>query len=188
MNVNMFIFFLVILGCMIGLITKMTISDGVPDVNMVIFKRILLITIIFGTINMYSYVESTEFKAIVLILLVLCINVFSVFYSTGKSNYPGSYKFYIILVTSFVIISVSIMMWGATFNNIFGFSFEKDSLAGELQSDILKASQLTYEKDCPAPGKGWEKEYNKLKENDPEKAKICLSLYNRKDMEKGVYT
>ena len=136
---------------------------------------------------MYSYVKTDEFKALILVLLALCINVFSVFYTSSKANYEGLYKFKLLLVTSFVIITVSIMLWGATFNNIFGLNLDDTEIGAKIQSDIIKDSTLLYEEDCPPPGAGWEDAYNTLKTEDPEKAKRCLSLYNKKDTESDVY-
>jgi len=172
---------------------KYSISQdgGVVD-KMKILQRIFVIFIIIGFASLYSQTKDTEFKGFWLVCIVLLMNIYTVIYSTDKCKYPTLYKIKLVLWTSLVIGIISIILWYATYGSMFGMKpANKDinELTSVLTGDTLRTGELFKGViDCPDPStKEYSNKFNKLKQDDPDKARKCLSYYQTLDVDKGIY-
>ena len=123
-----------------------------------------------------------------LLCIVLLLNVYSVIYSTKKCNYPDLYKIRLVLVTSFIILLISTGVWYGTYGSVFGFKFDAAKEVAEATGTITPGEIFAGKVDCPNPSSsGYDKEFTKLKKDDPKKARKCLSYYQTLDVDKGIY-
>jgi hypothetical protein len=166
-------------------------EDGGEIKKLNILKRIFAILIILGFSSLYSQTKDTEFKGLWLLCIILLLNIYTVVYSTGNSNYPDLYKIKLVLWTSLVILFMSIGVWYGTYGTVFGFklSDEVKEIVDTIESDRVDAATLFKGKvDCPSPSnKDYSKKFDKLKKDDPDQARKCLSYYQTLDVDKGIY-
>lgn len=166
------------------------LNDDISKLKMSIVKNILIMSILIGTVILYRNVESNKIKGLLIFAIIIVINIYTVISSTKKCDLHKLYIFKLILGSSLLILVAAILIWINTFGNVFGFKLGDDVLdIAVIKTDIIKASDKLYKySDCPKKtDTNWEKKYNILKRDKPEKAKQCLSYYNRVDTESDVY-
>ena len=129
-------------------------EDGGKFIKLSVIKRVFAILIILGFASLYSQTKDNEFKGLWLVCIILLINVYTVIYSTDKSNYPDLYKIKLVLWTSLVIIIMVIPVWYGTFGTIFGFKLSEEvkEVVDTVESDKITGTVAFAGKmDCPDP-------------------------------------
>ena len=197
-QILMFFFITIIL---LGIIIKSSISQDEGEINkMKIFKKILIIFIIIGVVNVYNITDNVKHKILVMGGISILFTIFTITHSTGKycEQLPNPYKFRLILESTIYILLLSALIWGSTFGTIFGFNLLSDEGKKILSVDDYESisldsleihSGIDEDLDCPP-----ETDVINLSEETEEELQYkrdCLNYYStlnrREELDEDIY-
>ena len=198
---NIIIFFLVLIG-VLGTYYKfiLTVDEG-EDKRLKLAKRVLILFVIGGLLHIYSITENAELKQFFIVILAVIINIYSVFRSTKKCDYPRLYVIQLCMYSAFITLFIGGALWYATNNSLFGFMVINEEIKEvKEKTKSLFSSKLLGEitldrSDCPVPGSSdYTAEMNRLHNSttdaDKKKYDDCLRAEVEKnmrdDMAKGL--
>jgi hypothetical protein len=198
---NIIIFFLVLIG-VLGTYYKfiLTVDEG-EDKRLKLAKRVLILFVIGGLLHIYSITENVELKQFFIVILAVIINIYSVFRSTKKCDYPRLYVIQLCMYSAFITLFIGGALWYATNNSLFGFMVINEEIEEvKEKTKSLFSSKLLGEitldrSDCPVPGSSdYTAEMNRLHNSttdaDKKKYDDCLRAEVEKnmrdDMAKGL--
>jgi hypothetical protein len=205
MNINPFkvLGLLIFIGILCaGYYIKILDADVGEDKRIKMLKRVFILFIVIGFINIYNVTEDSQLKAFWLVVIATIINAFSVIHSTKKCHtsdgalYPSLFRFQLTIFTVIITIIMSSLLWYSTNNNIFGFlqtsSMENDNISNEVvdefesvisddQSDIISDSENVDFSYCP---KSTDDDYELVmnEELDLDQRNNCLELEVRREI------
>jgi hypothetical protein len=198
---NIIIFFLVLIG-VIGTYYKFILNvDEGEDKRLKLAKRVLILFVIGGLLHIYSITENVELKQFFIVILAVIINIYSVFRSTKKCDYPRLYVIQLCMYSAFITLFIGGALWYATNNSLFGFMVINEEIKEvKEKTKSLFSSKLLGEitldrSDCPVPGSSdYTAEMNRLHNSttdaDKKKYDDCLrqevEKNMRDDMAKGL--
>uniref|UniRef100_A0A6C0CEL7 Uncharacterized protein n=1 Tax=viral metagenome TaxID=1070528 RepID=A0A6C0CEL7_9ZZZZ len=175
----------------------LTIDEG-EDKRIKMVKRVLVLLVLTGVIHIYSITEDVQLKQFFIIILALIINVYSVFHSTKKCNFPRLYLIKLSLYSALVTFIIAGIIWYTSNNTLFGFMFSEEqseviNKATSVFTSKLIESDINFdgEVDCPDPKD--EDNYtiemdnlNNGSDADKLKYRACLEQEIRSDLKKGI--
>lgn len=203
METKQILFYVFITFILLAIIVKSSMSqdEGMVD-KMKIFKKVLIIFIIIGVLNVYNITKDVKNKILVLIFVTMLFTTFIISHSTGKycNEIPNAYKFRLILEGGVYILLLSALIWGTTFGSIFGFelvpkgSLIDDTIGGELDeygSITIDEVDIAINQDLDCPS---ESDVLNLPEETDEEQQYkqdCLDYYTninrREELDGDVY-
>ena len=203
LNYSNIIIFFVALIAIFGAYYRfiLTVDEG-EDKRLKLAKRVLMLLVIGGLLHIYSITENAELKQFFIIILAVIINIYSVFHSTKKCDFPRLYVIQLCMYSAGITLFIGGAIWYATNNSLFGFMVVnkeieevKEKAKGLFSSRVL--GEITLDRsDCPVPGSSdYTAEMNRLRSSstDADKKKYgdCLRQEVEKniraDMDKGIY-
>lgn len=198
---NIMIFLVLLIG-MTGAYYRFILSaDEGEDKRLKMAKRFLMLIVVCGLLHIYSITENVELKQFFIVILAVIINIYSVFHSTKKCNFPSLYIIQLCIYSAAITLIIGAALWYATNNSLFGFMFAtkeieevKEKTKSLFSSKLL--GEITLDRDdCPKPGSSdYTAEMNRLHNSttdaDKKKYDDCLRLEVEKnmrgDMAKGI--
>ena len=136
---NIIIFFLVLIG-VLGTYYKfiLTVDEG-EDKRLKLAKRVLILFVIGGLLHIYSITENVELKQFFIVILAVIINIYSVFRSTKKCDYPRLYVIQLCMYSAFITLFIGGALWYATNNSLFGFMVINEEMKSKLKRKNQKS-------------------------------------------------
>lgn len=198
---NIMIFLVLLIG-ITGAYYRFILSvDEGEDKRLKMAKRFLMLIVVCGLLHIYSITENVELKQFFIVILAVIINIYSVFHSTKKCDFPRIYVIQLCIYSAAITLIIGGALWYATNNSLFGFMFAtkeiekvKEKTKSLFSSKLL--GKITLDRsDCPKPGSSdYTAEMNRLHSSttdaDKKKYDDCLRLEVEKnirnDMTKGI--
>ncbi len=194
LNYSNIIIFFVALIVIFGAYYKFILSvDEGEDKRLKMAKRVLMLIVIGGLLHIYSITENVELKQFFIVILAVIINIYSVFHSTKKCDFPRLYLIQLCMYSAAITLFIGGALWYATNNSLFGFMVinkdieqVKEKAKGLFSSKLL--GEITLDRnDCPVPGSSdYTAEMNRLHNSttdaDKKKYDDCL----RQEVEKNI--
>jgi hypothetical protein len=202
LNYSNIIIFFVALIAIFGAYYKFMLSvDEGEDKRLKMAKRVLMLIVIGGLLHIYSITENAELKQFFIVILAVIINIYSVFRSTKKCDFPRLYVIQLCMYSAGITLFIGGALWYATNNSLFGFMVAnkeieevKEKAKSLFSSRVL--GEITLDRsDCPVPGSSdYTAEMNRLHTSttdaDKKKYDDCLreevEKNMRDDMAKGL--
>tara|TARA_B100001989_G_C24475445_1_gene431535 strand:+ start:120 stop:734 length:615 start_codon:yes stop_codon:yes gene_type:complete len=202
LNYSNIIIFLVALIAIFGAYYRFMLNvDEGEDKRLKMAKRVLMLIVIGGLLHIYSITENAQLKQFFIVILAVIINIYSVFHSTKKCDFPRLYVIQLCMYSAAITLLVGGALWYATNNSLFGFMVvDKEIEKVKEKTKSLFSSKLLGEisldrSDCPVPGSSdYTSEMNRLHNSttdaDKKKYDDCLRAEVEKnmrdDMAKGI--
>ena len=202
LNYSNIIIFFVALIVIFGAYYKFMLSvDEGEDKRLKMAKRVLMLIVIGGLLHIYSITENAELKQFFIVILAVIINIYSVFRSTKKCDFPRLYVIQLCMYSAGITLFIGGALWYATNNSLFGFMVANKEIedvkekAKSLFSSKLLGEITLVRSDCPVPGSSdYTAEMNRLHTSttdaDKKKYDDCLreevEKNMRDDMAKGL--
>ena len=99
LNYSNIIIFFVALIVIFGAYYKFILNvDEGEDKRLKMAKRVLMLIVIGGLLHIYSITENAQLKQFFIVILAVIINIYSVFRSTKKCDFPRLYVIQIMYV------------------------------------------------------------------------------------------
>jgi hypothetical protein len=192
------IFLLAMVAVFMGYYHFILTVDAGNDKRLTMAKRVLMLFTVGGLLHIYSITENTQLKQFFIVMLAVILNMYSVYHSTGKCNFPKLFVIRLCLYSAAITLFIAGALWYTTNNSLFGFMVvpeEAEEVVSDAQSffssKVLSGITLDNKVDCPVPGSSdYTSEMNQLhtssKQSDKDTYTACLEKEVRADLARGV--